>query len=803
MKFFKLITALILYTICFNTYSYDVNRINFNSNWKFTKSNKTRLVDVPHDWSIQQEYTKDEDWQMGYLPVGKAVYSKNFSYNHAWKGKKIFIDFEGVYCNSTVYINGHKLGFYPNGYLGFSYEISDYLKDNNEIKVHVDAPRYSARWYAGSGIYRSVWLREEAKSHFLKYPLKYSSSELSKSKANLKFDVELERKSVDLKVKINLYHDSKLVFEQKKKVRGNKITFKTILNNPKFWSTVKPNVYEVEIELYKAGKLIDKEREIVGIRKLEFSSKFGFKLNGKKTLIKGVCDHHTAGLFGSAVPDEIILKRLRQLKNMGCNAIRTSHNPFSNSFYTICDTLGILVMDELLDGWDKPKANNDYGLHFKDWWAKDVETWIKRDRNHPCIFMYSIGNEVWGGKLAVQTKLINKVKEFDNTRPVTQGGHSPSRKNTQNNEEFVLDVRGFNGSAEYKGYLEKFHKNHSSVACIGTEVPHTYQTRGVYRTKTHWRVKDFPAPWEYSKNGNIGNLLDKVWPIEDLTDMEFFPEEVSTHYFKNGKSYPIELNKEYVKTLYYQSSYDNATVRCTARKGWQLVKDLDFFMGHFRWGSFDYLGETNKWPSRFANFGIIDICGFPKDHYYLYQSLWSSKPMVHILPHWTHKGKEGKIVPVVVYTNCDKVELFLNGKSLGVKEYDGEQLVWKIAYKPGELKAVASTGKVKVEQVLKTAGVPKKLNVSKEVIKQSNSESNLIYCEIEVVDSNGVFVPMADNMINIKFPKDVELIGSDNGDPLDLSSYGNDYRRAFRGKALFVLRCRGEVDLEEIKFTLN
>ena len=462
------------------------------------------------------------------------------------------------------------------------------------------------------------------------------------------------------------------------------------LLKPDLWSleTPKRNLM-VNNLLNKKGELIDTDTTYFGIRKLEFSANWGFKLNNKLTKIKGVCMHHAAGIYGAAVPESILLYRLQMLKDMGCNAIRTAHNPFSPEFYEICDQLGILVMDEIFDGWETEKGEDDYGHYFEENWQKDVTKWVKRDRNHPSVFMYSIGNEVTKPTSKTQKTLIDFIKNIDNTRPITQGGHDPTRGMKDQLAKTQLDVKGFNGDGEEIGRYEAYHKNYPTVPIIGTEVPHTYQTRGVYRTTTQWRRKDFPALWEINSGsaGTMRGLEGKCYPIPDLSKVEIFPEEKTTHYSIFDKSYPIQNDNFWKEDLYFQSSYDNATVRSSARKAWQKVEELDYVMGQFRWTAFDYLGETNQWPSRFANFGIIDIANLPKDHYYLYQSLWSDKPMVHILPHWTHKGKEGKIIPMVVYTNTEEVELFLNDTSLGRKKYEGEQLVWNVPYKAGKLHA--------------------------------------------------------------------------------------------------------------------
>ena len=786
--------------------------INFNWKFKLGADKNTALsnivdtdwktLNLPHDWGVEGRYKEDGgDWQTGYLPYGIGFYKKSISYNPDWKNKQVFIDFDGVYINSTVYVNDEKVGFYPNGYLGFSYNITSYLKEGeNVIAVKVDNEKgKSGRWYTGNGIYRNVWLRTENNVHIPKNGIHFKDLNVSKTMANIVVSTEvsgLDNFSKGYSVAINLYDkNNTLVFSNTAEItleNKNKVVIEGALKNPKLWSPDTPNVYVLKTELKKGTAVIDKESTIVGVRSLEFNGDKGFVLNGVQTKLKGVCEHHTAGAVGAAIPNDVLYRRLKILKDMGTNAIRTSHNPFAPEFYTICDTLGIMVMDEMFDGWDTPKADNDYGLVFNDYWESDVESFLKRDRNHPSIIMWSIGNEVRNPTRAVQKQLIEKFKKFDD-RPITQGGHDPTRGMAGDDLPTQLDVKGFNGDGEEQNVFEDFHAEHPSIPMVGTEVPHTYQTRGVYRTKTHWRRRDFPASWELQYKGKMGGLEKRVFPIEHLSKEEVFKDELSSHYYQNGAYLPIENEKPWAGVLYYQSSYDNASVRSSARKAWQRTRDLDYVMGQFRWGAFDYLGETNYWPSRFANFGIIDIAGFPKDHFYLLQSLWTTEPMVHLLPHWNHEGKEGVEIPVVVYTNCKEVELFLNGKSLGKQQYKDEQLVWQVPYEAGTIKAVAyKNGEEVATKAFTTADKPAKLNISADKVVMNANGRDVIHFEVDITDKNNVFVPNANIPIHIKLEGPAEIIGTDNGDPLDVSDYKTPNRRTFNGKALYMIQHNGK-----------
>lgn len=766
-----------------------------DSNW--------RILDLPHDWSIEGEYAQDHgtDWQTGFLPAGIGWYRKTFDVNENWIDKQIFIDFDGVYTNSTVYINGIELGFYPNGYLGFSYELTPHLKKGeNVIAVKVDHSKpLSGRWYTGSGIYRHVWLRAENKTHIAKDGVYFNTDNVSSEKADFSVSTQIhatEISEVNYVVVLKKLSGEE-IFRRNKIVAMNEniqtLNLDGSINNPDLWSPDSPIVYNLKTSILSGKDTLDVQSTVVGFRKLEFDGSYGFKLNDQLIKFKGLCEHHTAGAVGSAIPDDVLYRRLKILKNMGANAIRTSHNPFSPEFYAMCDTMGIMVMDEIFDGWDSPKMRDDYGNYFKEWWQNDVASFLRRDRNHPSIIIWSIGNEVRKPTRKVQKELIDLFHEMDPTRPVTQGGHDPTRGMTGENLPTQLDIKGFNGDGEEIGVFENFHNKNLKTPMIGTEVPHTYQTRGVYRTKTNWRRRDFPAKWELQHKGNMGSLINRVFPISDLSEEEAFPEEQTSQYYKNGEYFPIQNDAPWVGNLYYQSSYDNASVRSSLRKAWQRTRDLDYVMGQFRWGSFDYLGESNDWPSRFANFGVIDMAGFPKDHFYLLQSLWTEEPMVHLLPHWTHTGKEGVEIPMVVYTNCDEAELFLNGKSLGKKIYEDEQLVWMVPFAPGTIKVEASqNGKIVAKKEFTTASDAStiRLKTDKSYIKANRRD--VVHIELDITDRDGVFCPYADNEIEFEVTGPAKIIGTDNGDPLDLSNYKTNKRKAFRGKVLLIIQATDE-----------
>lgn len=789
--------------------------LNFDLDWKFIlnpnetdiKTNPESLswrnVNLPHDWGIEGSYNKNNgDWQSGYLPAGIGYYKKTFVVNEEQLNKQISIVFDGVYLNSEVWINGHFLGKRPNGYIGFAYNLSQHLhKGNNEIVVKVDHSKpLTGRWYTGSGIYRHVWLKITDPVYVNDENLQVQSEVQGKS-AKVDINLNVVNKQSNTKnvtVKVDVYNpNGRLVKSTSKNFNiqqgQNASSFNFEIQSPQLWSIQSPNLYQLKVSVYADKKIVDNYSMNFGVRKIEFSGEWGFKLNGKNTKIKGVCMHQDAGLFGVAVPDEVLLGRLKQLKSMGTNAIRTAHHPFSPEFFNMCDSLGIMVMDEAFDGWEVAKARDDYGNYFEEWWERDLTDLILRDRNHPSVIMWSIGNEVRKPTVETQTKLIALIHKLDPGRPVTQGGVDPTRGMKGDETKTNLDVKGFNGDGEEIGVYESYHAKFPDVPMIGTEVPHTYQTRGVYKTQTHWRRKDFPAPWEINSKqaGKMGGLATKVFPIEDLSKNEVFPEEQTTKYFKDLKFIDIPNMQPWSSQLFHQSSYDNATVRSSARKAWQRTLELPYVMGQFRWTAYDYLGETNQWPSRMANFGVIDICGFPKDHYYLYQSLWTNEPMVHLLPHWTHPGKEETIIPMVVYTNCDSVSLQLNGKHLGTKTYVGEQLVWDVPYQPGTITVSGfKNGKQVVKEEVKTAGKATKIKIETTEKSMVANGRDVLLCEVTITDAHGTPVPQASLLLDFKITGSGTIKGTDNGDPIDLTDYTSSKRRTFRGKCLVALQAK-------------
>lgn len=736
-------------------------RTSFDNDWKFIQEDvqgaqqvnfddsSWRTLNLPHDWSIEGEYNETNPMgdQCGYLSAGIGWYRKTIEVPKNWKGKHIEIAFDGVYMNSTVYANGKKLGERPYGWISFHYDISNIVQNSKTITfaVRVDNDKQpSARWYTGSGIYAHTWIDVKDKIHVatdgvfvrtegstIKINAEIANTSQKKSKLNVKTSiVDANRKivkTIESKIKIDS-NSSKTIYQE------------TLISNPSLWSVEMPYLYTLVIEVYQGKELKNKKETRFGIRDIKWIPETGMWLNGENIKLQGVCNHQDAGALGAAVPDKIIRFRIKQLKEMGVNAIRTAHNPQTPVFYEYCDELGMLVMDEIFDGWHK-KAAEDYGAHYFDkWWQRDVTDWIKRDRNHPSVVIYSVGNETHG---EIGKDLVELCHKLDNTRPVTSG-HSQSE---------YMDIFGVNGHSEKKGFFEEMPRDR---VFIGTENTHTWQVRGFYRTKT-WFRDGYPSKKQ------------KPYELPDLT-----PKEVFTH------DWTEDINKANSKQI-FNSSYDNAMVRLSSRLNIEQLRDIPNYAGSFRWTGYDYIGEAGYvhggWPFKSFMGGAIDMANFEKDLYYLYQSQWTTKPMVHILPHWTHpKVKLGTKIPVWVYSNCEVVELFFNGTSLGkIKpgtKWDEMQCQWMVPWKPGALKAIGYIkGKVVCEKIVRTADAPSKIKLSIDGEPLKLKGKDIVQVRVTSTDDKGEMYPYGENRTYFHVIGAGKIRALDNGSPIDVEKH--------------------------------
>ncbi|MDG1357523.1 MAG: glycoside hydrolase family 2 TIM barrel-domain containing protein, partial [Akkermansiaceae bacterium] len=551
--------------------------------------------------------------------------------------------------------------------------------------------------------------------------------------------------------------DGKVVAELTAQAKTGTTVQQTLsVPRPMRWDIDTPHLYKV-ISRVSAGEYRDEVTTRFGIRDIQWKKDTGFWLNGRVVKLKGVADHSEAGPVGAAYPDELLRWKLQQIKDMGCNSIRTAHNPQTPIFYDLCDEMGILVLDEIFDGWNK-KAPEDYGKQaFKDWWERDLRTSLKRDRNHPCVIGWCLGNET-GGPIA--PKIVAVCHELDPTRLVTSGHANPEE----------MDIEGVNGYSEYSHFFNH-HAKRINKPFVSTEAPHTWQVRGFYRSKTWLR--------DGMKRG--------VFPLPDLT-----PKEIFTY------DWTAPAKRKNRKQI-FNSSYDNATVRITARKNWELMRDLPWHSGHYRWTGIDYLGEASYvhggWPFRAFMGGALDLALFRKDLFYFYQSQWTTKPMVHILPHWTHpKMVAGTKIPVWVYSNCEEVELFLNGKSLGKDQpgtkWDEMQCDWMVPWTPGTIEAVGYKGGEEIVRTAHTtAGAPAQLSLSVE-------GKTCPIITVEQQDQQGVMNPYGENRIHYRIDGDddsARILSLEGGNPVNTeNNYGKTSRAAFFGLTRAFLQTTGK-----------
>ncbi len=748
---------------------------NFNKNWKFflgdndkaKESNfddsKWRVLTLPHDWSIEGAFDEKNPAKPegGGLPTGIAWYRKSFTVPANASSKDIAIEFDGIYRDSEVWVNGKYLGKRPNGYISFQYDITPCLNfgGQNTIAVKVDnSLQPNSRWYSGSGIYRNVWLNTTSKTSVAHWGTFISTPKVSKDKAAIAIQTVLKNAKAGEKAEVQ-----SVVYNAKGKVVASVKTADITLNgkqtqvnqeayvaHPELWSITNPYQYKVVTTVISNGQVQDTYETPFGIRYFNFDAANGFSLNGQPLKILGVCNHHDLGALGAAFNVRAAERQLEILKAMGCNAIRTAHNPPAPELLDLCDKMGFLVMDEAFDMWKKKKTSKDYHKDFEEWHKADLEDMVKRDRNHPSIILWSIGNEIReqfdSTGIAITKELVKTVKALDTTRPVMSALTETIAEKNFIYQAGALDIYGLNYN--HKLYKD-FPKNYPGQKFLATETTSALQTRGFYDT----------------------------------------PPDTIRRWPRDGKTKLTEGNAEISV-----SSYDNVSAYwgSTHEETWKEVKKYPHVSGLFVWTGFDYLGEPipYPWPARSSYFGIIDLAGFPKNAYYMYQSEWTNTPVLHLLPHWNWEN--GKSIDVwAYYNNADEVELFLNGKSQGVKKKAGEDLhvEWKVSYEPGTLKAVSrKNGKTVLIREMKTAGAPAKIELSADRKKISSNGTDLSFITVRVLDAEGNLVPNADNLIKFNISGNGFIAGVDNGYQASMESFKVPYRKAFKGMCLAIIQ---------------
>jgi beta-galactosidase len=780
-------------------------RTSFDLGWKFLKGDSQGAeqpdfpdlswtnLDLPHDWSIEGPFDEKEPASScgGYLPTGIGWYRKHFRLPASDAGSQLTIEFDGVYENSEVWINGHSLGKRPYGYIPFFYDLTPHVHFGREnvIAVRVDnSHQTNCRWYSGSGIYRHTWLLSTQRIHIVHWGTFATASQVSKAAATLVIKTRVRNDTASI-VRCTL--TTALLSSDGDAIR-NVVTSgeipanaelefvqQMIVTKPRLWSVNDPYLHSIRGTVNMPSRIVDQCEMHFGIRAAVFDADRGFLLNGERVKLNGVCVHHDGGCVGAAVPERVWERRLQILKDMGCNAIRTSHCPFAAEFLDLCDRMGFLVMNEAFDEWKVPKGQigpNGYSNYFDEWYARDLENFIRRDRNHPSVVLWSAGNEIGdqGDPHGAETlqKLLAVFRAEDPTRMVTVGcDHISSEPVSEAaRPEFLslLDVVGYNYVDRWRDRTEKYYsidrQAYPQRRFIGTESVGLGGIRGDYR--------------------------------------DLFQSGTSTDFFglMRGRNLDVE-------------------------QLWKFVRTYDYVAGDFMWTGIDHIGEA-RWPMKGSRSGVLDTCGFKKDGFYFYQSQWTLKPVLHLFPHWNWRGKEGQVIPVTCYTNCDTVELILNDRSLGVKGYafprlgmerewpnypararvlrttSDLHLSWDVPFEPGTLKAVGMRDGISIATLeIFTTGAPAaiRLSVDREAIAADRRD--VAHVEVQIVDTQGRIVPIADNEINFELEGEGVLIGLDNGNPESHESYRARRRHAFNGLCLAIVRSTDRSGHIQVKAT--
>lgn len=767
--------------------------------WQFSHDSiHWQSVTVPHDWAINGPFDKKWDLQMvaieqngesekteksgrsGALPwIGKGYYTTNIHLDSI-AGQYVELYFDGAMAEPVVYVNGKRAGSWAYGYAPFKVDITHYIKEgDNRVDVSLNNVEESSRWYPGAGLYRPVTLTVTNKTHLDPWKTFVKTQRITKvgtTKAVMSFDVALAGASKDFKGSLELSLIDNTTGKKKDlhdlRIDGKSFKGGFRVDNPKLWSPETPNLYTLKIALVdNDGKDLDNLSMRFGIRTIKVDSIHGFRLNGESRKIKGVCLHHDLGPLGAAVNKAAIIRQIKQLKAMGCDAIRTSHNHPSQIQMDVCDSLGMMVMAESFDMWIYPKCKNGYARFFKDWSDRDITALVESNRNHPSVIMWSIGNEIpeqgsYEGRLIAE-HLQNLCHKLDPTRPVTQG-MDKAEDALKSGFAQVMDVPGFN----YRVY--KYDRNIKGLPCgflLGSETASTVSSRGVYK---------FPVEWGQAKEDKDGQCssYDVEWCLwSNLPEQDFM-----------------------------------------------AMDDKPYTIGQFVWTGYDYLGEPTPydayWPSRSSYFGIMDLAGLPKDRYYLYRSVWNKQShTLHVLPHWTWPGREGKVTPVFVYTDSPEAELFVNGKSQGRVRKDKAvrlephpaqeswidptepdearryatryRLMWpNVKYEPGELSVVAydESGNRVGEETVRTALEAKALKLDMDRAELRKGVDDLAYVTVSLVDKNGTELPQADDRIDVEVSGAGSFKAICNGDATSLESFVEPTMKLFNGKLVVTVK---------------
>jgi beta-galactosidase len=730
-----------------------------------------RSLSLPHDWGIEGPFNATLEGATGRLPwAGIGWYRRHLDIHASDAGKRFFLDIDGAMAYATVWCNGQFVGGWPYGYSSFQLDLTPYLKPgaDNVLAIRLDNPPSSSRWYPGGGIYRNVWLEVTDPVHVGHWGAYVTTPDISADHATVNLQVNVDNQSSsDAKVAVGtdifaLGPDGQPAGDPVASAAPAPLTIPAgatqsgsltaTVPNPKLWNLKTPNLYVAVTTVKQDGRLVDRYTTNFGIRTIKFDPDKGFFLNGEHVPINGVCDHADLGPLGSVVNVRGLERQIQLLQEMGCNAIRTSHNMPAPELLDLCDKMGMLVMDESFDTWQNPKSRhrNDYSALFNDWHEMDIRAEVRRDRNHPSVILWSIGNEIGQQGSArgneILNELIGYVHQEDPTRMTVTANNGVGFTGF----DPAAYVFGFNYEPGHKvGYAE-YHAANPAVCIVGSETASTVSSRGFYV---------FP----FSGNKTTGNDRQAV--------------QVSSYDY----------------TAPRWANYPDAEFAAQEKN--------PFVAGEFVWTGFDYLGEPTPFggrndPARSSYFGILDLDGLKKDRFYLYQAHWRPDlPMAHILPHWNWPDRVGQVTPVQVYTSGDSAELFLNGQSLGLKKKDPYQyrLLWdNVVYQPGTLKVVAyKDGKVWAEDTVQTTGPAAKVALTPDRANITADGLDLSYVTVAVQDKDGLTVPTANNTLHFDISGPGEIVAIDNGDASSLAPIqGTQDGKAFSGEALVVVRAK-------------
>lgn len=826
----------------------------FDSDWRFLLADSARMsapdyddghwrrLNLPHDWAIEGDFRADNPSGAsgGALPGGVGWYRKHFALGHqpTTETDRYTLTFDGVYMNSTVYVNGHRLGTRPYGYISFEYDMTPYLKKgDNVVAVRVDnGDQPNSRWYSGCGIYRHVWLTRTSPLHFVDWGTHVVADEKGRVAVRVEYAGNV-RKGARPSLRTTIYD-----------AEGRRVASRTSSSTrqnlkvarPELWSVDHPYVYKVKVELLVGGKLVDEYLTTTGFRSFRFDASTGFWLNGKNMKINGVCLHHDLGCLGAALHEDALHRQLLRMKQMGVNGIRCSHNPPAPELLNMCDTMGFVVMDEAFDMWRRKKTKNDYARFFDEWHERDLTDLVRRDRNHPCIAIWSIGNEVleqWSSaeadtlSLEQANLILNAGHQVDSEQGATAAIDHPNQLMTRHLADIVRRNLSIDGAIDKWPYGQVYVSAGCNEPSPGN---HLFKSGALdiigFNYHRQW-VKGVPEKFP----GKPFLMTESVSALQ------------TRGYYSMPSDVDLKAPKEwwlpFTNPSFSCPAYDNmhASWSSTHEQTWDIVKRTPYCGGQFIWTGFDYIGEPTPYgfPARSSYFGIVDLAGMPKDAYYMYQSEWTEEPVLHLFPHWD--WLPGDSIDMWCYFNqADEVELFINGKSQGVRRKADVSpepdtvthriplctpyhVAWRVCFEPGEARAVARLkGREVASQVVRTAGQPHHIRlrmdydgrlrgagratsgrpaVTQEIVRgadvavpkfmegDSAGRSHLVYVEADVVDKDGNLCPYADNTIFFQ-PQGCSVAGVDNGCPYSMERFKADHRKAFHGRCIVVLSMR-------------